>query len=220
MQLLRRPDNGYAQLLTFPAILMGRVIWLLGGAFATAACLCRWEAPGAAAAMTVAQVGTSVFVGKLPLFGARAARWRLLDSPISWGGAQFGFLLATYLWELAFGFAGGETTWIMSIAGLFAYYALARVGCLQANCCRAAGLRVDSRLVEIGLSVGALLLFGWLLQSGASSRSLKYLALALLAGIRVWSLLVSEQRWQAKLESSGFFLTAAAFAARDCFQAS
>lgn len=196
---------------------MGRVVWLVGGAFATAAFLRNWEPLGVAAGMTFAQAGTSVFLGKLPLFDERAARSGVLDSPLSWGRAQFGFLLATFLWEWAFGFAGGEATWTISVAALLVYYALARIGCLQARCCRAPGLRVDSRLVEIGLSMAAFAVLGWSVLFVGASLNLKYVALASLAAIRLWFLLATGQWRQMRFESLGFILTAFAFSVRDHF---
>ena len=194
---------------------MGRVGWLLCGAVATTAWLCRWEPPAAAAGISIAQIGTSLFVGKLPLFDVRVARWGPFKSPVSWGGAQFGFLLATYFWERTVGFAGGEATWGLSIAALFLYYALARLGCLRAECCRAPRMRMDSRLVEIGLCVAACVLLGCLLHSGTFSWVLKYLALTSLASIRTWSLIVTQERQQMRRESLGFVLMTFAFAIRD-----
>jgi hypothetical protein len=194
---------------------MGRIGWLVFGAMATTAWLCRWELPAAAAGISIAQIGASLFVGKLPLFDARVIRWGPFNSPVSWGGAQFGFLLATYFWERTVGFAGGEATWVLSISALFLYYALARIGCRRAGCCRARGMRVDSRLVEIALCLAACVVLAYLLHSGSFSWLLKYLALATLASIRTWSLIVTGEQQQIKFESLGFVLMAFAFSIRD-----
>lgn len=197
---------------------MSRLSCIFLAAMLNALLLARLESYWAAIAITLSQISGAAIAGKSAsplLLLRREGRFEFARSPFTWGGAQIGLLLGALLASSILPIQSRQQTLTLATGSLFLYLGLARIQCINAGCCNWTALesRLDTRVVEIFISIVGFLSTVCLAGSPSTSPMAKYFILFAYITFRSASLLLQRRQFKLSNELPLLLLAATALAA-------